>query len=50
MNEDDQEILDLCNQVHNIMQYATKELPIPAPEKARDARKILSVFYIWNNQ
>ena len=44
MVENNPEILALCNVVHNIMQDATKDLPIPAPQNARDARKILSVF------
>ena len=44
MGDNDQEIVELCNEVHSIMQNATKDLPIPAPNKARDSRKKISVF------
>jgi len=35
---------EVCSQTHDILQLATKDLPIPADEKARDARKMISVF------
>jgi hypothetical protein len=35
---------EICSQTHDILQVATKDLPIPAEEKARDARKMISVF------
>lgn len=35
---------EICSKTHEILQLATKELPIPAEEKARDARKMMSVF------
>lgn len=44
MVNNDQEIGELCNKVHSIMQDATKDLPIPPPNKARDSRKKISVF------
>lgn len=44
MVNNDQEIIELCNKVHSIIQDATKDLPIPDPNKARDSRKKLSVF------
>jgi len=42
--DEHQKILELCNHVHSIMQDATRGLPIPDPQNARDARKKLSVF------
>ncbi len=44
MVSDDQETVEMCNKVHSIMQDATKDLPIPDPNKARDSRKKISVF------
>ena len=44
MSDDDQEILEICNTVHSIMQSATQDLPIPDPKKTRDIRKKISVF------
>ena len=44
MTEDDQRMIELCNTVHDVMQDATKDLPIPTPENTRDARKKISVF------
>ena len=35
---------EICSQTHDILQVATKDLPIPSDEKARDARKMISVF------
>lgn len=35
---------ELCSKTHVIFQVATQNLPIPAKEKARDVRKIISVF------
>jgi len=35
---------ELCSKTHDILQVATKDLPIPAEEKARDVRKMISVF------
>ncbi|NNC67011.1 MAG: hypothetical protein HKN83_03125 [Gammaproteobacteria bacterium] len=35
---------ELCSKTHDILQVATQNLPIPAKEKARDVRKIISVF------
>ena len=38
------ETLELCNTVQKIMRDATRDLPIPAPNKSRAARKRISVF------
>lgn len=35
---------ELCSQTHEILQVATEDLPVPAKEKARDIRKMVSVF------
>ncbi len=35
---------ELCSQTHDILQVATKDLPIPSEEKVRDVRKMISVF------
>ena len=35
---------ELCSKTHDILQVATQNLPIPAEEKARDVRKMISVF------
>lgn len=35
---------ELCSQTHEILQAATESLPVPAQEKARDVRKMMSVF------
>jgi len=35
---------EICSNTHDILQAATKELPIPAEGKARDVRKMMSVF------
>ena len=34
----------LCSKTHEIFQVATEKLPIPAQEKTRDVRKMISVF------
>lgn len=34
----------ICSQTHDILQVATKDLPIPAENKVRDMRKMISVF------
>ena len=44
MSDEDQEIIEICNTVHSIMQSATHDLPIPDPKKTRDIRKKISVF------
>lgn len=35
---------DICSQTHDILQVVTKQLPIPAENKTRDVRKMISVF------
>ena len=35
---------EICSETHDILQVVTKDLPIPAENKARDARKMISVF------
>lgn len=35
---------DICSQTHEILQKATQDLPIPAGNKTRDVRKMMSVF------
>jgi len=35
---------EICSQTHDILQIATKDMPIPAEEKTRDVRKMISVF------
>ncbi|QMU61045.1 MAG: hypothetical protein GKR92_04745 [Gammaproteobacteria bacterium] len=35
---------ELCSKTHDILQVATQNLPIPAQEKTRDVRKMISVF------
>lgn len=35
---------EICSETHEILQAATKDLPIPDEAKARDARKMISVF------
>ncbi len=35
---------ELCSNTHDILQVATKDLPIPAEDQARDVRKMISVF------
>ncbi|MFK7815763.1 MAG: hypothetical protein AB8B92_05455 [Gammaproteobacteria bacterium] len=35
---------ELCSQTHEILQVATQDFPVPAEEKARDIRKMMSVF------
>ncbi len=35
---------ELCSKTHDILQAATSDLPIPADEKVRDVRKMISVF------
>lgn len=35
---------ELCSQTHEILQVATQDLPVPAQEKTRDVRKMVSVF------
>jgi len=35
---------ELCSKTHDILQMATQDLPIPAEGKARDVRKMISVF------
>jgi len=35
---------ELCSKTHEIFQVATEKLPIPAQEKTRDVRKMISVF------
>lgn len=35
---------ELCSKTHDILQVATQNLPIPAEEKTRDVRKMISVF------
>ncbi len=35
---------ELCSQTHKIFQVATQDLPVPTQEKARDTRKMVSVF------
>lgn len=34
----------LCSKTHDVLQAATQDLPIPDPEKAQDARKMISLF------
>ena len=38
------ELEKICSQTHDILQAATKDLPIPEEEKVRDVRKMISVF------
>jgi len=35
---------ELCSQTHEILQSVTQDLPIPAEDKARSVRKMISVF------
>jgi hypothetical protein len=35
---------ELCSQTHEILQVATCDLPVPVQEKAKDVRKMMSVF------
>jgi len=35
---------ELCSKTHDILLVATQNLPIPAKEKTRDVRKMISVF------
>lgn len=35
---------EFCSQTHKIIQVATENLPVPAEDKARDIRKMMSVF------
>jgi len=35
---------EICSTTHDILQSATQDLPIPAQDKARDVRKMISVF------
>ena len=34
----------LCSKAHDILQVVTQDLPIPAEDKAKDVRKMISVF------
>ena len=44
MSDDEAKVLELCNTVHEILQHATKNLPIPDSQQTRDVRKKISVF------
>ena len=35
---------EICSKTHDILQVATKDLPIPDQSKVRDVRKMISVF------
>ena len=35
---------DICSNTHEILQVATKDLPIPDQSRVRDVRKMISVF------
>jgi len=35
---------EICSKTHEVLQAATQDLPIPDPAKARDVRKMISVF------
>lgn len=35
---------EICSKTHEVLQAATQDLPIPDPAKARDTRKMISVF------
>ena len=38
------ELEKICSQTHDILQAVTQDLPIPKEDKARDVRKMISVF------